>query len=104
MHMDCYIAYSLARHRSCLRSSVGGVALSVLAVLFDLPSVASSFVEELQEWGITWNVQQMVTFSTDNVTADDLWRSSAILAAYCAVISTATYTYVVFNGRDITSG
>jgi ABC-type transport system involved in multi-copper enzyme maturation permease subunit len=61
------------------------------------------------EYGINWNVQQVVNITTDDggtmmdpVSTGQLWKSIVILAVYCVV--TIVGSYLVFTRRDITSG
>ena len=89
------------------RSNAAGIAIGISLrllepLIYELLGLVSSALRDLQQWGITWNVQQLVVMDNEGVTAGDLWKSSLILGIYCATAIIATY--VVFNRRDITSG
>lgn len=97
------------------RSNAAGIAIVigisfVEPLLFPLLGLLSDVFDTVQEYGISWNVQQVTNISTqpggsdfqDPVNASQVWQSAGILAIYVAIAVVATY--VVFNRRDITSG
>lgn len=98
------------------RSNAAGIAIGigisfVEPLLFGLLGLVSDVFETVQEYGISWNVSQLTSISSqggDNATFGDpistaqVWESIGILAIYVAVFVVATYW--VFNRRDITSG
>lgn len=95
------------------RSNAAGIAIGigisfVEPLIFQLLMLVSDTFERVQEYGIAWNVQQLVTLPTtddafsDPVAASQVWQSTGILAVYVAIFVVATY--IVFNRRDITSG
>ena len=95
------------------RSNAAGIAVGiglsfVEPLLFGLLSIASDLFETVQEYGIAWNVQQLVTLPTrpdsfsEPVPAEQVWQSIGILAIY--MIAAVVASYVIFKRRDITSG
>jgi ABC-type transport system involved in multi-copper enzyme maturation permease subunit len=98
------IAFSVAL---LTRSNAAGIAVGVgmrftePLVLQLLGSIAKA-MQDAQQWGIAWNVQQLNSFASNHVSSGELWRSIAVLIAYCSILIIATY--LVFTRRDITSG
>src|SRR5690606_5953724 len=96
------------------RSNAAGIAIGigvsfVEPLVFQLLSLLADVFGTVQEYGISWNVSQLVNISTQSdggfqspVDASQVWQSTAILAAYVVVLVAASY--YVFNRRDITSG
>jgi ABC-2 type transport system permease protein len=96
------------------RSNAAGIAIGigisfVEPLIFGLLSILADVFETAQEYGIAWNVAQLINISTqsdggfqDPVDAAQVWQSAAILAVYVAIFVAATY--YVFRRRDITSG
>lgn len=96
------------------RSNAAGIAIGiglsfVEPLIFGLLTFVSDIFETIQQYGIEWNVRQLVSISTqsdggflDQVDASQAWQSAGIIAIYIAIAVAATY--VVFNRRDITSG
>ena len=96
------------------RSNAAGIAIGIglnfaeLLVLGILLELIDGF-ESLVEYGINWNVQQLVNITTedggsvlDPVSTGQIWQSAGIIALYCAACVVASY--LVFTRRDITSG
>ncbi len=96
------------------RSNAAGIAIGIglnfaeVLVLGLLLEVIDGF-ESIGEYGINWNVQQLVNITTgdggtmmDPVSTGQLWKSIAILTLYCATAIAGSY--LVFSRRDITSG
>jgi ABC-type transport system involved in multi-copper enzyme maturation permease subunit len=95
------------------RSNAAGIAIGiglsfVEPLIFGLLGLISDSFQNVQEYGIAWNVQQLVTLPTirnsqmEPVAASQVWQSTGILAVYIAIFVVASY--IVFNRRDITSG
>lgn len=96
------------------RSNAAGIAIGiglnfaellVMGVLLELTDTFKTVVE----YGINWNVQQLVNITTDDggtvmdpVSAVQLWKSAGILLLYCAAAIAVSYR--VFTRRDIISG
>jgi ABC-type transport system involved in multi-copper enzyme maturation permease subunit len=96
------------------RSNAAGIAIGIglnfaeLLVLGLLLELIDGF-ETVVEYGINWNVQQLVNITTedggsmlDPVSTEQIWQSTVILTLYCTVFIVGTY--LVFTRRDITSG
>ncbi len=96
------------------RSNAAGIAIGIglnfaeLLVLGLLLEVIDGF-ETVVEYGINWNVQQLVNITTDDggsvldpVSTAQVWQSTVILTLYCVVCIVGSY--LVFTRRDITSG
>ena len=96
------------------RSNAAGIAIGIglnfaeLLVLGLLLELVDGF-ESVVEYGINWNVQQLVNITTedggsmlDPVSTGQIWQSALILMLYCAACIAGTY--LVFTRRDITSG
>lgn len=96
------------------RSNATGIAIGIglnfaeLLVIGFLLEMTDSF-ETVVEYGINWNVQQLVNITTDDggtvmdpVSTSQVWKSTGILLFYCA--SAILVSYRVFTWRDITSG
>ncbi len=96
------------------RSNAAGIAIGIglnfaeVLVLGLLLEVIDGF-ETIGEYGINWNVQQLVNITTedggtmmDPVSTGQLWKSVVILALYCGTAIIGSYQ--VFSRRDITSG
>src|SRR5665811_613977 len=85
------------------RSNAAGIAIGiglsfVEPLIFGLLTFASDIFETVQQYGIAWNVQQLVNISTQSdggfqepVEASQVWESTAVLGVYVAVIVAATY-------------
>ncbi len=97
------------------RSNAAGIAIGigisfVEPLLFPLLSLLSDVFDTVQEYGISWNVQQVTNISTqagggsfqEPVDASQVWQSAGVLVVY--VLIAVVVTYVVFNRRDIISG
>lgn len=96
------------------RSNAAGIAIGIglnfaeLLVIGLLLEATNRF-ESAVEYGINWNVQQLVNITTDDggtvmdpVSTAQLWQSTGILLVYCALAIAISYR--VFTRRDITSG
>ena len=96
------------------RSNAAGIAIGIglnfaeLLVIGLLLELTNKF-ETAVEYGINWNVQQLVNITTDDggtvmdpVSTAQLWKSTGILIVYCALAIAISYR--VFTRRDITSG
>ena len=96
------------------RSNAAGIAIGIglnfaeLLIIGFLLELTNKF-ETVVEYGINWNVQQLVNITTqdggtvmDPVSTVQLWRSTGILVLYCVIAIAITYR--VFTQRDITSG
>ena len=96
------------------RSNAAGIAIGIglnfteLLVMGILLELIDGF-ETVVEYGINWNVQQLVNITTedggsvlDPVSTGQIWQSTAILTLYCVVCIVGSY--LVFTRRDITSG
>lgn len=96
------------------RSNAAGIAIGIglnfaeLLVIGLLLELIDGF-ESVVEYGINWNVQQLVNVTTedggsvlDPVSTAQIWQSTAILTLYCVVCIVGSY--LVFTRRDITSG
>jgi ABC-type transport system involved in multi-copper enzyme maturation permease subunit len=96
------------------RSNAAGIAIGIglnfaeLLIIGLLLELVNGF-ETVVEYGINWNVQQMVNITTedggtimDPVSTGQVWKSTAILLCYCALAIGISYR--VFMRRDITSG
>jgi ABC-type transport system involved in multi-copper enzyme maturation permease subunit len=96
------------------RSNAAGIAIGIglnfaELLLFGILSNVSSRFTTIMEYGINWNVQQVVNITTDDggtmldpVSTGQLWKSIVILTVYCVVVIAGSY--LVFTRRDITSG
>ncbi|HYH11620.1 MAG TPA: ABC transporter permease subunit [Thermomicrobiales bacterium] len=96
------------------RSNAAGIAIGigisfVEPLIFGLLSIVADVFDTVQEYGIAWNVAQLINISTqsdggfqDPVDAAQVWQSTGILAVYVVIFVAATY--YVFRRRDITSG
>ena len=96
------------------RSNAAGIAIGIGVnfaelLLFGILSNVSSRFTTIMEYGINWNVQQVVNITTDDggtmmdpVSSGQLGKSIAILTFYCLLAIAGTY--LVFTRRDITSG
>jgi ABC-type transport system involved in multi-copper enzyme maturation permease subunit len=96
------------------RSNAAGIAIGIGVnfaelLLFGILSNVSSRFTTIMEYGINWNVQQVVNITTDDggtmmdpVSSGQLGKSIAILTLYCLLAIAGTY--LVFTRRDITSG
>lgn len=96
------------------RSNAAGIAIGigisfVEPLIFPLLTFVSDAFDTVQQYGIAWNVQQLVSISTqpedsslESVSASQVWESTAVLTVYMIAIVAATY--IVFKRRDITSG
>jgi ABC-type transport system involved in multi-copper enzyme maturation permease subunit len=96
------------------RSNAAGIAIGIglnfaELLLFGILTNVSSTFSTIMEYGINWNVQQVVNITTDDggtmmdpVSTGQLWKSIAILTVYCVVAIGGSY--LVFTRRDITSG
>jgi ABC-2 type transport system ATP-binding protein len=96
------------------RSNAAGIAIGIglnfaELLLFGILSNVSSRFNTIMEYGINWNVQQVVNITTDDggtmmdpVSTGQLWKSITILTVYCVVAIVGSY--LVFTRRDITSG
>ena len=96
------------------RSNAAGIAIGIglnfaeVLVLGLLLELIDGF-ETVGEYGINWNVQQVVNITTedggammDPVSTGQLWKSIVILAFYC--VAAIVGSFMVFTRRDITSG
>ncbi len=96
------------------RSNAAGIAIGIglnfaeLLVMGILLELIDGF-ETVVEYGINWNVQQLVNITTDDggsvldpVSTAQVWQSTVILTLYCVVCIVGSY--LVFTRRDITSG
>jgi len=96
------------------RSNAAGIAIGLgvnfaeLLLMGLLVELINRF-ETIVEYGINWNVQQLVNITTedggtvmDPVSTGQLWQSAGILLLYCAIAIAVSYR--VFTRRDITSG
>jgi ABC-2 type transport system permease protein len=96
------------------RSNAAGIAIGLgvnfaeLLLMGLLVELINKF-ETIVEYGINWNVQQLVNITTedggtvmDPVSSGQLWQSAGILLLYCAIAIVISYR--VFTRRDITSG
>lgn len=96
------------------RSNAAGIAIGIgvnfaeLLLLGLLLGLLDGF-ETVVEFGINWNVQQLVNVTTedggstlDPVSTAQVVQSALILTLYCAIAIALTYR--VFMRRDITSG
>lgn len=96
------------------RSNAAGIAIGLgvnfaeLLLMGLLVELINRF-ETIVEYGINWNVQQLVNITTedggtvmDPVSTGQLWQSAGILLLYCAIAIAISYR--VFTRRDITSG
>lgn len=96
------------------RSNAAGIAIGIgvnfaeLLVIGLLVESIGKF-ETVVEYGINWNVQQLVNITTedggtvmDPVSTAQVWKSTGILLLYCALAIVVSYR--VFTRRDITSG
>ncbi len=96
------------------RSNAAGIAIGIglnfaeLLVLGILLELIDGF-ESVVEYGINWNVQQLVNITTDDggtvmdpVSTGQVLQSTAILTLYC--VACVVGSYLVFTRRDITSG
>jgi len=96
------------------RSNAAGIAIGIglnfaeVIVLGLLLELIDGF-ETVGEYGINWNVQQVVNITTedggammDPVSTGQLWKSIVILAFYC--VAAIVGSFMVFTRRDITSG
>jgi ABC-2 type transport system permease protein len=96
------------------RSNAAGIAIGIglnfaeVLVLGLLLELIDGF-ETVGEYGINWNVQQLVNITTedggtmmDPVSTGQLWKSIVILTFYC--VAAIAGSYWVFTRRDITSG
>jgi len=114
--MIATIPYAVIAFTAALmtRSNAAGIAIGIglnfaeLLVLGLLLEVIDGF-ETVVEYGINWNVQQLVNITTedggsvlDPVSTEQIWQSAVILTLYCAMAIVGSY--LVFTRRDITSG
>jgi ABC-type transport system involved in multi-copper enzyme maturation permease subunit len=96
------------------RSNAAGIAIGIgmtfaeLLVFGILTGLTDGF-EAVMEYGIMWNVQQLVNITTDDggsaldpVSTQQIWQSTAILTFYC--VAAVVASYLVFTRRDITTG
>ena len=96
------------------RSNAAGIAIGIglnfaeLLVMGLLLELINGF-ETVVEYGINWNVQQLVNITTedggsvlDPVSTGQIWQSAVILTLYC--VACIVGSYLVFTRRDITSG
>jgi ABC-type transport system involved in multi-copper enzyme maturation permease subunit len=96
------------------RSNAAGIAIGLglnfaeLLIMGLLVELINRF-ETVVEYGINWNVQQLVNITTedggtvmDPVSTGQVWKSAGILLLYCAVAIAISFR--VFTRRDITSG
>lgn len=96
------------------RSNAAGIAIGIglnfaeLLVIGLLLELTDRF-EKVVEYGINWNVQQLVNITTedggtvmDPVSTEQIWQSTVTLTLYCVVAIVGSYW--VFTRRDITSG
>ena len=96
------------------RSNAAGIAIGIglnfaeLLVLGILLELVNGF-ETVVEYGINWNVQQLVNITTedggstlDPVSTGQIFQSAAIITFYCVACIAASY--LVFTRRDITAG
>jgi len=96
------------------RSNAAGIAIGigisfVEPLIFGLLSLLADVFGTVEEYGIAWNVQQLINISTqsdggfqDPVETAQAWQSAGILGIYVVILVAATY--YVFKRRDITSG
>lgn len=96
------------------RSNAAGIAIGigisfVEPLIFQLLSLLADVFGTVQEYGIAWNVTQLINISTqpdggfqDPVAASQVWQSAGIVAVYTIIFVVASY--IVFSRRDITSG
>jgi ABC-type transport system involved in multi-copper enzyme maturation permease subunit len=96
------------------RSNAAGIAIGigisfVESLIFPLLTFVSDIFDTVQQFGISWNAEQLVSISTqpeesffDPVSASQAWQSTAVLTVYMVVIVAATF--IVFKRRDIISG
>jgi ABC-type transport system involved in multi-copper enzyme maturation permease subunit len=96
------------------RSNAAGIAIGLglnfaeLLIMGLLVELINRF-ETVVEYGINWNVQQLVNITTedggtvmDPVSTGQVWKSAGILLLYCAIAIIISFR--VFTRRDITSG
>lgn len=96
------------------RSNAAGIAIGIglnfaeLLVMGLLLELIDGF-ETVVEYGINWNVQQLVNITTEDggavmnpVSTGQVWQSTLILTLYC--MAAIVGSYWVFTRRDITSG
>jgi ABC-type transport system involved in multi-copper enzyme maturation permease subunit len=96
------------------RSNAAGIAIGIGLNFAELLVIGLVFgliegFETVVEYGINWNVQQLVNITTedggttmDPVSTTQVWQSTGILLLYCALAIGISYR--VFTRRDITSG
>lgn len=100
------LAFMLATvFRSNAAGIAGALGLSFIEQpVFLLLRLASDFFENVEKWGLSYNVAELANFAGAGVATDGGWdwQAFGILGVY-TIIFTAV-TYVVFLRRDVTSG
>lgn len=97
------LAFMLATvFRSNAAGIAGALGLSFIEQpIFLLLGLASDFFQDVEKWGVSWNVAQISGFNPTAESSGDV-RAAIILAVYTAIF--VAISYIVFLRRDVTSG
>lgn len=100
------LAFMLATvFRSNAAGIAGALGLSFIEQpVFMLLKFASDFFEQIEKWGLSYNVAEFSNFAGAGVdtNAGIDWRAFGVLGAYSVIF--VGITYIVFLRRDVTSG
>lgn len=97
------LAFMLATvFRSNAAGIAGALGLSFIEQpIFLLLGLASDFFQDVEKWGLSWNVAEISGFNPTAESSGDA-RAYAILAVYTTIF--VAISYIVFLRRDVTSG